>query len=346
MAGVRAANARPLDNRSPTGECWCMRAIRIHATGGPEVMRLEDIPVPSPAAGEVLLRIEAAGVNFIDTYQRGGLYQVALPFTLGQEAAGSVAGLGAGVRGLAVGDRAAWGGGTPGGYAEYACVPAERLVPVPAGVTIREAAAAMIQGMTAHYLTTSAFALDHRHTCLVHAAAGGVGRLLVQMAELRGARVIATVGSDEKAVLARRAGADEVVNHRREDVAAFVRSSTKGVGVDVVYDGIGLATWERSLAVLRPRGTLVLFGNASGPVPPVDPLALAARGSVYLTRPRLADYTADREELMRRAGEVLEWVASKLVTLHVSREYPLEEAAMAHRDLESAATTGKLLLIP
>ncbi len=302
--------------------------------------------MPEPAAGEVLVRIEAAGVNFIDVYQRTGLYQVPLPFTPGQEAAGAVERVGAGVADVAVGDRVAWGGGTLGGYATHAVVPANRLVRVPDGVTTRQAAAALLQGMTAHYLTASTFPLDHRHTCLIHAAAGGVGALLVQMAKLRGARVIATVGSEEKAMLARAAGADVVVNHRQEDVVAFVRSATGGLGVDVVYDGIGQATWERSLAALKSRGMLVLFGNASGPVPPVDPLLLAARGSVFLTRPRLADHTADREELVRHAGEVLEWVRAATLKLRIFREYPLEEAAAAHRDLESGTTSGKLLLIP
>lgn len=322
-----------------------MHAIRIHTTGGPEVLRLEELAVPEPGAGEALIRIEAAGVNYIDVYHRSGLYKLKKPFTLGQEAAGVVERVGAGVTVAKPGDRVAWAS-VLGAYAERAVVPAERLVPVPDGMTGMQAAAAMVQGMTAHYLTRTTFPLAADHVCLVHAAAGGVGLLLVQMAELCGARVIGTVSTEDKAVLARQAGADEVILYGRDDVAQAVRRLTHDRGVDVVYDGVGKATFQASLDCLRPRGMLVSFGNASGPVGPVDPLVLSAKGSLFLTRPKLADYIATREELLERAADVLGWVKDGLVKPRVHGEYPLADAARAHRDLESRATAGKLLLIP
>lgn len=321
-----------------------MKAVQVTRNGGPEVLRLQDVADPEPQPGQAVVRVEAAGVNFIDVYQRSGLYRLQTPFTLGQEGAGKVVALGPGVTGLAPGDRVAWAG-PMGSYAELVAVPADRLVPVPAGITSVQAAAAMLQGMTAHYLTSSTFPLNHHHTCLVHAAAGGVGLLLIQMAELRGARVIGAVGSDDKAMLARKAGADETVNYRTTDVVQFVRTSTRDHGVDVVYDGVGKATWELSMQCLKPRGMLVLFGNASGAVPPIDPLTLSARGSLFLTRPRLADHVVGGE-LQRRAADVFTWMEAGTLDVRIFRQYPLADAAQAHRELESRATSGKLLLMP
>ena len=323
-----------------------MRAIRVHTHGGPEALRLEDIPVPEPAAGQALVRVEAAGVNFIDVYQRAGLYPVATPFTLGQEGAGTVDRVGASVTSPRPGERVAWSG-PMGAYAQYAAIPADRLVPVPAGVSAAQAAAVMLQGMTAQYLAWSTYPLKPGDTCLVHAAAGGVGLLLVQIAKRRGARVIATAGSDEKCALAREAGADEAVNYTATaEVAKAVRAVTNGMGVEVVYDGVGQATFAASLDSLALRGMLVSFGNASGPVAPFAPLVLSQKGSLYLTRPKLADYIASRDELLRRAGEVLGWVRDGTLKLRIFREYDLADAAQAHRDLEGRRTTGKLLLIP
>ena len=323
-----------------------MKAIRVLQPGGPEVLAVEDLPTPEPAAGEILVRLEAAGVNFIDVYQRSGLYPMPLPFTLGQEGAGVVERLGAGVATLAVGDRVAWSG-PMGAYAEYAALPAERVVRVPDGVSGAQAAAVMLQGMTAHYLACTAYPLGPGDTCLVHAAAGGVGLLLCQMARMRGARVIGTVGADAKAPLAREAGAHEVINYRAtENVAHAVRQLTGGRGVQVVYDGIGQATFEASLTALAPRGMMVTFGNASGPVPAFEPLKLSQKGSLFLTRPKLADYIATRAELEQRSGEVLGWVRDGALRLWIWKEYPLCSAAEAHRALESRQTTGKLLLLP
>lgn len=323
-----------------------MKAIRVHHPGGPEVLALEEVAEPRPGAGQVRVRVEAAGVNFIDTYQRSGLYPIQTPFTIGQEGAGAIEAVGDGVTALAPGDRVTWSG-PMGAYAEVAVLPADRVVKVPDGVTVRQAAAAMLQGMTAHYLVTTTFPLRHGHTCLVHAAAGGVGLLLCQLARLKGARVIATVGTDAKAVIAREAGAADVINYRAtENVAHEVRQRTGGRGVDVVYDGVGAATFEASLAALAPRGMLVTFGNASGPVPAFEPLKLSQRGSLFLTRPKLADYIATRAELEQRAGDVLGWVRSGQLVLRIHGEYPLAEAAQAHRDLEGRGTTGKLLLVP
>lgn len=322
-----------------------MKAIRIHTPGGPEILRLEDLPAPAPGPGEALVRVAAAGVNFIDVYQRTGFYPLPTPFTLGQEAAGTVEAVGKGVTLVKSGDPVAWAG-VMGAYAEAAIVPAERLVAVPDGVTARQAAAAMLQGMTAHYLATSTFPLRSGQVCVVHAAAGGVGLLLCRIAKLRGARVIGTVSTESKAALARAAGADDVVLYSTQDVVTEVKRLTGERGVHVVYDSVGRSTWQASLEVLAPRGMLVLFGQSSGAVPPVDPLLLNRRGSVFLTRPKLGDYTATREELLERAGEVLGWVGAGKLVLHIHREYPLADAAQAHRDLESRGTAGKLLLIP
>ena len=322
-----------------------MKAIRVHEPGGPEVMRLEDLPRPEPGPGQALIRIEAIGVNFIEVYQRRGLYPVPMPSTPGSEAAGAVVAVGAGVTGLAAGDLVASTdlGGT---YAEFALAAADRLVRLPSGVTPRQAAAAMLQGMTAHYLACSTRPLAPGDTCLVHAAAGGVGLLLCQIAKRRGARVLGTVSTPEKAALAREAGADEVIRYTEQDFEAEVKRLTAGRGVQVVYDSVGQTTFEQSLRSLAPRGTLALFGQSSGPVAPVDPQILNRLGSLYLTRPTLGHYVATRAELMTRAGEVLGWVRDGSLRLRVDRELPLAQAAAAHRALESRATMGKLLLIP
>jgi len=322
-----------------------MRAVRINAAGGPEALQVERIPVPEPAQGQVLVRVEAAGVNFIDVYQRSGFYKVQTPVTLGQEGAGVVLRLGPGVSGLVPGGHVAWTG-PMGAYAEYAVLPADRLVVVPEGVKTRDAAALMLQGMTAHYLTTSTYALREGDWCVVHAAAGGVGLLLCQMAKLKHAHVLGTVSTREKAALARSFGAEEVMLYGERDLAAEARRFTGGRGAQVVYDGVGQATWEASLASLAPRGMLVLYGQSSGAVPPVDPLLLSRQGSVFLTRPTLAHYIATREELVQRSADVLGWVREGSLKVKLFREYPLEEAAQAHRDLEGRRTTGKLLLIP
>lgn len=322
-----------------------MKAIRIHAQGGLEVLRHEDVPVPVPGAGQALVRIEAAGVNFIDIYHRSGLYPVSFPYTLGQEAAGSVSALGPGVTGIAAGDRVGYTG-IPGAYAEFAVVPAERLVPLPAGVSARLAAAVLLQGVTAEYLTSSTYPLAAGEVCLVHAAAGGVGLLLCQLAKRRGARVIATVSTDAKAELARSAGADEVILYGRQDFEAEVRRLTGGAGVQVVYDSVGKTTFDKSLNSLARRGMLVLYGQSSGPVPPFDPQLLNQKGSLFLTRPTLGHYVATREELLQRAHRVLGWVADRSLAVRIGGEYPLAGAAEAQRALAARETTGKLLLLP
>jgi NADPH2:quinone reductase len=321
-----------------------VKAIRVHAPGGGDAMRLEDLPDPVPGPGEALVLVEAAGVNFIDVYQRSGFYQLPAPFTLGQEGAGVVTQVGAGVSDVKPGDRVAWAA-PQGSYADHAIVPAARLVPVPDDVTTRQAAAAMLQGMTAHYLALSTYPLKPGDTCLVHAAAGGAGGLLVQIAKLRGARVIATVGSEAKAAVAKAHGADDVILYRQADVAAEVKRLTSGRLCDVVYDGVGKDTFAASVASTMPRGTLVSFGQSSGAVGPVDPLVVL-KGSKYLTRPTLQDYVMTREELLARAKQVLGWIGAGKVKLTIYREYPLKDAAAAHRDLESRATVGKLLLVP
>jgi NADPH:quinone reductase len=320
-----------------------MQAIRIHQYGGPEVLELEHLATPEPGPGQVRVRVEAAGVNFIDIYQRSGLYKGALPFTPGNEGAGVVEAVGAGVQGLAAGDRVAWAGAL-GSYASEAIVPAGVLVPLPDGVSTRDGAAAMLQGLTAHYLATSTYPIQAGDSCLVHAAAGGVGLLLCQIAKLRGARVIGTAGSPEKAELARAAGADEVILYRDEDFEAAVKRLTDGQGVNVVYDGVGADTFDRSLNSLKPRGMLALFGAASGPVPPFDPQILNAKGSLFLTRPSLGHYTASRQELLQRSGDLLGWIGSGQVKLRVEHVYPLGQAAEAQAALAGRATTGKVVL--
>ncbi|GHH66575.1 quinone oxidoreductase [Streptosporangium violaceochromogenes] len=319
-----------------------MRAVVVSATGGPEVLTLTELPDPEPGPGEVLVDVAAAGVNFIDVYHRMGRYPVPLPFVPGNEGAGTVAAVGEGVEGVAAGDTVAWAD-VMGGYASRAVVPASRLLAVPEGMTADLAAAVTLQGLTAHYLTHSVHEVKPGDEVLVHAAAGGVGLLLTQIAKLRGARVIGTVSTDEKEELARRAGADEVL--RYDGFAEAVRALT-GSGVCAVYDGVGAATFDGSLASLRPRGMMALYGQASGPVPPVDPQALARGGSLFLTRPTLGPYIATREELTWRAADVFGWVASGRLKVHVSARHPLADAARAHEDLQARRTTGKLLLLP
>ena len=322
-----------------------MKAIQVKETGGPEKMELVDLPQPVAGPGQALVKIAASGVNFIDVYFRAGLYKVELPATLGSEAAGTVESVGAGVTEFAPGDRVAYAMAR-GSYAEYAVVPAAQLVKIPAAIDFQTAAAAMLQGMTAHYLTHSTFALKSGDTCLVHAAAGGAGLLLVQMARRIGARVFGTVSTEAKAQLARQAGADEIIFYTQQDFEAEVRRLTGGRGGDVVYDSVGATTFAKSLGCLRPRGMLALFGQSSGPVAPFDPNILNAKGSLFLTRPSLAHHLATREELLWRAGDVLGWIASGELRIRVDRVYPLAEAAEAHRALEGRHTAGKLLLIP
>jgi len=322
-----------------------MKAIQVKETGGPEKMELVDLPQPVPGPQQALVKIAASGVNFIDVYFRTGLYKVDLPFTVGSEAAGTVESVGSGVTEVAPGDRVAYAMAR-GSYAEYAVVPAAQLVQMPVGLEFQTAAAAMLQGMTAHYLTHSTFALKSGDACLVHAAAGGVGLLLVQIARRIGARVFGTVSTEAKAQLAKRAGADEVIFYTHQDFEAEVRRLTGGRGVDIVYDSVGATTFAKSLGCLRPRGTLALFGQSSGPVPPFDPNILNAKGSLFLTRPNLAHHCLTREELLWRAGDVLGWVSSGELKIRVDRTYPLAEAAQAHRDLEGRHTAGKILLLP
>lgn len=322
-----------------------MRAIRVHGYGGPEVLTWEEQATPSPEAGQALVRLEAVGVNYIDIYHRTGLYKNPLPFTLGLEGAGVVEGVGAGVSEVRVGDRVA-SQGVQGSYATHALVPAARLVVLPAGLDARTGAAAMLQGMTAHYLVHATYPLKPGETALLHAAAGGVGLLLIQMAKRRGARVLGTVSTPEKARLAKEAGADEVIQYTTQDFETEVKRLTGGRGVQVVYDSVGKTTFEKSLNVLAPRGTLVLFGQASGPVPPVDLGILAGKGSLYVTRPTCGHYVATREELLRRAGDVLGWIQAGELTLRIEHTFPLARAAEAHRALEGRRTTGKVLLIP
>ena len=322
-----------------------MKAIRVHAPGGPEALRYEEVDRPAPGPGQVLVKVEAAGVNFIDVYQRTGQYKVPGPFTLGQEAAGTVAAVGPGVAEPNVGDRVAYTS-ILGAYAEYAVVPADRVVVLPDGVSTKQGAAAMLQGMTAHYLATSTCALESGNACLVHAAAGGVGLLLCQVAKLRGARVLGTVSTREKAALARAAGAAEVILYTEQDFEAEVKRLTNGAGLQVIYDSVGKTTFEKGLSCLAPRGMMVLFGQSSGPVGPFDPQVLSQKGSLFLTRPTLAHYILTRPELVARAGEVLGWIKSGKLKLRIDREVPLAQVAEAHRLLEGRKTTGKVLLIP
>jgi NADPH2:quinone reductase len=322
-----------------------MRAIRVHEYGGPEVLRYEEVPLPEPGPGQVRVKIEAAGVNFIDIYHRTGLYPNPLPFTPGIEGAGIVDAVGPEVTDVRVGDRVAYALAL-GAYAERALVPAWKLVSVPEDVDLSVAAAAMVQGLTAHYLTHSTYPLKPGDTVLVHAAAGGTGSLIVQMAKLRGARVIGTVSTEEKAQRAREAGADAVILYTRQDFEAEVKRLTEGRGVDVVYDSVGQATFDKSMNCLKPRGLLVLFGQASGPVPPIDPLLLSTKGSFFLTRPHLMHYMATREELDERAQALFQWIRQGRVRIRIERILPLAEAAEAHRILAGRASAGKLLLVP
>ncbi len=322
-----------------------MKAIHVTQAGGPEAMRVVDVPMPVPGPKQAVVRIAASGVNFIDVYFRSGLYKADLPVTLGSEAAGTVDAVGSDVTLVAPGDRVAYAM-VRGSYAEYAVVPEAQLVKLPETVDFQSAAAAMLQGMTAHYLTHSTFPLAAGQTCLVHAAAGGAGRLIAQTAKARGARVLGTVSSPEKAAIAVAAGVDHPINYSETSFDTEVRRLTGGAGVDVVYDSVGKRTFEQSLACLRPRGTLVLFGQSSGPVAPLDPQVLNTRGSLFLTRPSLAHYLLTREELLWRAGDVLTAVERGALNLRIDRTYPLAHAADAHRDLESRRSTGKLLLIP
>ena len=322
-----------------------MKAIQVSKTGGPEVLQFVDLPIPQPNANGAVVKIAASGVNFIDVDLRQGRYQAPLPFVAGQEGSGVVTAIGAEVKTVKVGDRVAWSG-VLGSYAEYLAAPAEALVPIPRGVTDSDAAASMLQGMTAHYLSHDTFALKPVDTALVHAAAGGVGLLLVQMAHHIGAKVIGTVSTEEKAKLALEAGADHVILYTQTDFEAETKRLTGGKGVDVVYDGVGAATFEKSMNVLRARGMLVLYGSSSGPVPPVDPVMLSQKGSIYMARTTLAHFTATREELLARSDTVFGMIASGKLKVRIGRVYKLEEAQQAHRDLEGRKTTGKLLLIP
>lgn len=322
-----------------------MKIIQITQPGGPDQMQLVEAPIPSPGPNQALVRVAAAGVNFIDVYFRIGLYKAEAPFTPGNEGAGTIEAVGPGVTDFAVGDRVAWGM-YRGSYTQYAAVPVSSLVKLPDGVDFETGAAAMLQGMTAHYLSHSSFPLKQGDKCLIHAAAGGAGRLLVQMAKMRGATVIGTCGTDEKAAIAKAAGADETIVYTRQDFAEEVKKLTGGKGVDVVYDSVGQSTFLKGLDVIRPRGTMVLFGQSSGAVAPIDPSILNVKGSLFMTRPSLAHHCLTREELNWRAGDVLGWIAAGKLELRIEKTYPLAEAPQAHRDLEGRSMAGKLLLIP
>jgi NADPH2:quinone reductase len=322
-----------------------MKIIHVKELGGPEKMQLVEVPTPQPGPKQALVRVAAIGVNFIDVYFRMGHYKADFPVVLGNEGAGTVEAVGPEVTEVAVGDRVAWTM-SRGSYAQYAVVPTAMLVKLPDHIDFQSAAAVMLQGMTAHYLVHSTYALKSGETCLVHAAAGGAGGLIVQMAKMLGARVFGTVSTEEKARIAREAGADEAILYTQQDFEAEVKRLTAGRGVDVVYDSVAKTTFEKSLNSLRPRGMLALFGQSSGPVPPFDPNILNGKGSLFLTRPSLAHYLLTREELLWRAGDVLNWVTSGKLKVRIDRTYPLAEAAAAHRDLEGRKTAGKLLLIP
>jgi NADPH:quinone reductase len=322
-----------------------MKALRVHEYGGIDAIKYEDIPTPEPGAGEARVKIEAAGINYIDVYQRTGLYQLKLPFTLGMEGAGTVDAVGSGVTEVKKGDRVAYSM-ISGAYAQYAVVPAARLVPLPDKIDAKTGAATMLQGMTAHYLTHSTYALKRGDSTLVHAAAGGVGLLLVQIAKRLGATVYGTVSTEEKARLARAAGADEIILYTEKDFAAEVKRLTNGRGLNVVYDSVGQTTFDKSLDCLKPRGMLALFGQSSGPVPPVNLGILAAKGSLFVTRPTLAHYALDREELLWRAKDLFGWIAAGELKMRVDKVFPFAEAAEAYRLLEGRKTTGKVLLTP
>ena len=322
-----------------------MKAIRIKTLGGPEVLTLEDIPDPKPGPGEAVVKLEAAGLNYIDVYYRTGLYKAQLPITLGVEGGGVVTEVGPNVTEVKVGDRVAYSG-VLGSYAQFAAVPAARLVKLPEGLDGKAGAAAMLQGMTAHYLSHATYPLKPGDWCLVHAAAGGVGLLLCQMAKMRGARVIGTVSTEAKAKLARAAGADEVILYTTQDFEAEVKRITGGAGVPVVYDSVGKTTFDKSLNCLAPRGVMALYGQSSGPVPSLDPAILNQKGSLFLTRPSLVHHTATRQELLQRSGDVLGWIKAGKLKLRIDLTLPLAHAADAHRQLEGRQTTGKVLLIP
>jgi NADPH2:quinone reductase len=322
-----------------------MKAVRVHQFGEVEVLSYEDVAIPELGRGEVRVKIEAAGVNFVDIYHRRGWYPLTLPITLGQEGAGVVDAVGADVSELRPGERVAYAMQT-GSYAEYAIIPAWKLVSIPEGVDTQLAAAVMLQGMTAHYLAFSTYPIKAGDTALVHAAAGGVGLLLVQIAKRRGARVIGTVSTEEKAALARQAGADEVILYTKADFEAETKRLTEGAGVNVVYDSVGQTTFEKGLNSLKPRGYMVLYGQASGPVEPIDPQILNAKGSLFLTRPSLGHYAADRTELLERADDLFNWIAAGELEVRVDQAFPLAEAAKAHRYMEGRQTKGKVLLLP
>ena len=322
-----------------------MKAIRVHTPGGPEVMKLEEVADPTPAAGQALVKLEAAGLNYIDVYFRTGAYKAPLPLTPGLEGAGTVTAIGPGVTDLRVGDRVAYTG-IAGSYAQLVVCPADRLVKLPDGLAFRDGAAAMLQGMTAHYLVTSTYPLKKGDTCLVHAAAGGMGLLLCQMGKMLGATVIGTVSTDAKAALAKQAGADHVILYTQQDFETEVKRITGGRGVDVVYDGVGQTTFMKGFDCLRPRGLMALYGAASGPVPVFDLQVLNAKGSLFVTRPSLNHHIATRPELMQRAGDVLGWIRDGKIKFRVELTFPLDRASDAHRALEGRQTTGKVLLLP
>lgn len=322
-----------------------MKAIQVEQTGGPEVLKRVDLPVPQAGPGQVLVKIAAAGVNFIDTYLREGRYPAPLPFIPGQEAAGTVVALGEGVSGFREGDRVAWNG-SRGTYAEYACAPATDLLHVPDGITLEDAAAVLLQGLTAHYLAFDTYRIRAQDTVLVHAGAGGVGLLLTQIAKRCGGRVLTTVSTPEKAELSHAAGADRVFRYTEESFADRVREETGGEGLPVVYDSVGKTTFEDSLKCLQPRGLLALYGASSGAVPPLDLIRLSSLGSLYVTRPTLKDYVPTRADLERRAADVFGWAAAGELRVRIGHRYPLAEAAQAHVDLQARRTTGKVLLIP
>ena len=322
-----------------------MKAIRISKHGGPEVLTFDDIDVPKPGEGQVRITIEAAGVNFIDTYHRTGLYPLELPLTLGLEGAGTVNAVGSGVSDLSEGDRVAWKS-VAGSYAEQVVANEADVVKIPTEVSTKAAAAVMLQGLTAHYLSNSTYPIQTGDTCLIHAAAGGVGLLLVQMAKMRGARVFGTTSTKEKAALARGAGADDIILYTEQDFETEVKRLTDGQGLDVVYDSVAKTTWEKSINCLKPRGYMVFFGNASGPVPPIDPLLLSQKGAIFLTRPTLNSYTLTQEEYLNRTNDVMGWIQEGKLDVRIGEEHPLEQAGQAHTRLEGRHTTGKVLLIP
>jgi NADPH2:quinone reductase len=322
-----------------------MKAVRVHETGGPEVLRVEDVADPKPGAGELLINVEAIGLNFIEIYQREGLYQLPRPFTPGSEAAGTVSAVGADVRDFKVGDRVV-SQSVKGAYAERAVVPADKAVRIPDGVETKTAAAAWLQGLTAHYLSHSTYRLEAGDSCLLHAAAGGVGLLLCQMAKRRGAYVIGTASTNEKRELARKAGADEMIDYTSQDFAVETRRLTNGAGVNVVYDSVGKTTFDKSLDSLKRRGMMALFGQSSGPVPPFDPQILNRKGSLFLTRPTLNDYVATREELLSRANDLLGWIQRGQLSVRIGEEFALDHVGDAQRALAGRKTTGKVLILP